>query len=270
MVSTNSIMARAALFITENTWNTNWDLYLSIFDIAEIGKDTKRLYRSQSWGDDDYPDRVRQLLMSIVEYNEDLAFRFLKYIIKKEFDLTDPEIIKKDKELLKSLNLIGEDSGDEIITEPFDISPEKYLDIKVLPNDFYIELQNQINKAFAYNVLPAVQILSRKFFENLIIDILRKKYKGAGIDLYYNTGRRRFQGFEILLKNLSDKLDEGDFDGVSSAFDKDLLRRVNNFREQGNSSAHSIELDLRREDIRDKKDELGFLIKVLLKVLESC
>jgi hypothetical protein len=268
-MSTESVMARAAKYITDITWGTNWNLYLSIFDIVDIAEDVPRLYKSQSWKDPDYPDAVHNLFLTIAHYNEKLSYDFLRYVITNEVDLKNKEYVMKDPALLSSLGIIkGEDA--EIVHIPVDISPEEYLDIKVLPNDFYIELQEQINRAFAYNVLSAVPILSRKFLENLIIDILRKKYKGPGIDLYYNPAHRRFHGFEMLLKNLSDKISAGDFAGVSSIFDNIFLRRVNEFREQGNSTAHSIETKIERNTIKDNAEELSFLIKVLLKVLQDC
>lgn len=225
------------------------------------------------------PSRSRISSDLIIENDSDILNRRAKlatmkiYLtsFKEEIELRESIDEKSTKlEKKRTKEEIAEGSSNIVEQSTFDISPEKYIDLKVLPNDFYIELQEQINRAFVYNVLSAVQILSRKILENLIIDILRKKYKGPGIELYYNTTKRRFQGFEILLKNLSDKLDAGDFKGISDAFDRDLLRRVNEFREQGNSSAHSIELDLRREDIKQKGEEISFLIKVLLKVFENC
>jgi hypothetical protein len=57
-------------------------------------------------------------------------------------------------------------------------------------------------------IFTSVVILSRKMIENLIIEILRKKYpqkvKG-NLDIYYNKNERRFHDFTMLVKNLEVK-----------------------------------------------------------------
>ncbi len=170
----------------------------------------------------------------------------------------------------------GEDVTDKIIlgppgykksTQKSHSTREKYLDVKVLPDDFYMELQDQINLAFAYEILPAVQILSRKLVENLLVDILRKKYGTQNIDLYYDANRGRFHGFERLLKNLDERIE--DFIGISSEFNKSFLKKVNKYREHGNSSAHTIELNLDKNRLENEAKDLEYAIKMLVRVLNS-
>ena len=263
VVSTKALLARAAKFLTDITYDTDWHIYTTMFDVDDIADNVYRLYRSQSFHDPDYPSCVHNLFQEIAERDENLAIEFVRYVISHEFDLKNEEIISKDLELLKALNLIGEETGFPTIVPTF----EKYLSVKVLPGDFYIELQEQINKAFAYNILPAVQILSRKFLENLIVDILRKRYGMQRVELFYDTSRRRFHGFETLLKNLHDRID--DFTGISPVFNSDFLKKINKFRELGNSSAHTLELNLDKEELKKDVKDLEYIIKVLVKVLNS-
>ena len=251
MTPTKAILARAAKFITGLDSDTDWHLYATMFEVEDIASNVNRLYRSQSFCDPDYTSCVNQLFQNIADKDENLAINFVKYIISNDFNLENEDIISKDPGFLQSLNLLGES---EIYIPTTMFLYKKYIDVKVLPGDFYFELQEQINKAFIYGILPAVQILSRKILENLLVDILRKKYGMKRIELFYDTGRRRFHGFEHLLKNLDDRID--DFDGISPAFDSKFLSNVNKFREQGNSSAHTIELNLEKDNIeKDKQQE---------------
>jgi hypothetical protein len=49
-------------------------------------------------------------------------------------------------------------------------------------------------------------ILSRKLIENLIIELLRKKFPSKkDMNLYYNTTEKRFHDFSILLGNLNNQ-----------------------------------------------------------------
>lgn len=269
MSSIESLMARAALFITNQTWDTNWNVLLTVFDIAEIGKDTTRLYRSQSWKDDDYPERVHNLFMSIVEYDEKLALNFIKYVINKEFDLTDETVINKDKGLLTALGLIDDGSIKTELEIPT-VTIENYLNIKVFNNDFYYDLQHEINKSYSFGIYTAVRMLSRKMIENLMIDILRKKYGTSEIELYYKPENGRFQGFDVLRKNLLEKVNTGDFDGISTEFNGEFFSKINRFRTQGNASAHSLELLVKKQNLTEDQVELSYIIKMLVRVLENC
>lgn len=264
MVSTRALLARAAKFITDINNDTDWHLYATMFDIEDIADNVPRLYRSQSFHDPDYSSCVHKLFQDIAEEDENLAIEFVRYVISQEFNLENENIISKDPELLQALDLGGEG---EIKLPVIPYPHKKYLNVKVLPGDFYIELQEQINKAFAYGILSAVQILSRKFLENLIVDILRKKYGMQRIELFYNTSRRKCHGFEVLLKNLHDRID--DFIGISPAFNDDFLKKINKFREQGNSSAHTIELNLDKEELEKDAKDLEYIIKLLVKVLKA-
>ena len=57
--------------------------------------------------------------------------------------------------------------------------------------------------------------------------------------------------------------------GISPAFNADFLRKVNKFREQGNSSAHTIELNLDKEELEKDAKDLEYTIKLLVKVSNS-
>jgi len=47
------------------------------------------------------------------------------------------------------------------------------------------------------------------------------------------------------------------------------LKKIDEFREQGNSSAHTIELNFKKNDLEQDSQDIEYIIKVLVKVLDS-
>lgn len=77
---------------------------------------------------------------------------------------------------------------------------------------FYNELRDEINVAYKMRLFTSVMLLSRKLFENHIIEILRIKYPpnvSSYLEFYFIKNEGRFQNFTTLLKNIEDR--KGDF-----------------------------------------------------------
>lgn len=97
-----------------------------------------------------------------------------------------------------------------------------------------------INKAYTKGCYTSVNILARKIIENLIIDILRAKFphnKKQNKELYYDTSKRRFKDFSVILKNLYNKRT------VFKLDDKDIVERLYSkalkIKNYANDVAHS-------------------------------
>ena len=110
---------------------------------------------------------------------------------------------------------------------------------------FYRTLKDEINKAYDLNLPNAVLVLSRKLVENLLIDLLRSKFK-TEIDIYYDKSRKQFQDLSVLISNLSKKkssflVDERDIER--------LAPHLNKLRVKANASAHSITEITNMDDI---------------------
>lgn len=148
---------------------------------------------------------------------------------------------------------------------------QKYLDIKILPDNFYIKLQNQINDAYHCKVYSAVTILIRKFLENLIVDILRKKYgdKPPGLELYFNIHNNRYHDFSFLLEKLEEKVKLEDFKSLP-ALNKSFIDKINVYRNKGNLSVHTLEIDFTKEDIDIDKSKIQLILEVLIRVFNLC
>lgn len=97
----------------------------------------------------------------------------------------------------------------------------------------------ETNTAYTYGCFTAAFILCRKILENLLTDVVRKKYsrnKRENIELYFDVARGRTRDFSEILSNLRRcSIDFGP--------DKGLLERILNraelFKDDSNNKAHS-------------------------------
>ncbi len=141
-----------------------------------------------------------------------------------------------------------------------------YLKIKdeVVPDSFYQRLIDDINKSYTFEIYSATLILTRKLLENIIIDILKFKYKMANLDLFYIRDQGRHQSFHILIKNFETKL--ADFKPFIPELDSKFIEKIEKFKQEGNASAHSIINNVQKKDLDKNKSDLKYVVDVLLKL----
>ncbi|TMI16368.1 hypothetical protein E6H35_00180 [Candidatus Bathyarchaeota archaeon] len=106
---------------------------------------------------------------------------------------------------------------------------------------FYDRLEAEINTAHSNPDLPnAVLVLSRKLIENLVYNLLAFRFKGPGIDLYYDTSHRRAHDFSVLLDNLQKHKTDFEID-LQDDIDRFLkIMTDTNFRREANSKTHTV------------------------------
>ena len=235
-------------------------------DLVEYDlKENPRLRRSQVFNDPDYPTCVLKFLKDIYKRNPEDA----KFVISRaardgdEQDALDPQF----KAAFETLGILPKSRTSIPPLPPIMIA--KYLDITSFPDDFYQELADQINACYQYKLYSASQILIRKMLENCLIDILRKRYGMTGVKLFYDTARGRFRDFSILLETAHNKIK--DFVHVQDSFNEELVKQINSFREQANSSAHNINLDAERvgSKLDTNRNRLNFVIKSLFRTINN-
>jgi hypothetical protein len=141
----------------------------------------------------------------------------------------------------------------------------RLIEVKTLPDDFYIKLVDEINILYGNNLPVPLCILVRKLLENLVIDILRKRYGMPDASVFFNVSEGRFYTFSKLLKNLSDR--KSDFSQYTSNLDE-ILTKIDKFREKGNSAAHSIEVDITIFQIESTKEDMNYLVSRLVSLRE--
>ena len=143
------------------------------------------------------------------------------------------------------------------------IAKSDLIDIK-FEDVFYRNLNQEINKCYKFGAYTASFILSRKLIENLIIDILRRKFPQSqnNLDIYYRINDGRFHDLTILLKHLDEKKEEF---GIDKEAIEEFFKLIKPFRPTANSNAHSI-IVWGEKEILDKlqiEKMAGLLIKVL-------
>lgn len=126
---------------------------------------------------------------------------------------------------------------------------------------------DEINMAYTHKCYTSVLILCRKVVENMLIDILRKKFpenKKENKELYFDVAQRRFKDFSVILKNFRTKSHEFEMN-------KKLVERIadiaENLKDKANDSAHSWFHLVRKQKEIDDFDVQNLIS--LIKKLES-
>ncbi|MFA5518246.1 MAG: hypothetical protein WDA74_03235 [Spirochaetota bacterium] len=165
--------------------------------------------------------------------------------------------IKYDSEK-KQLVSFEEDLDIKRILAKSDLIDIKFEDI------FYRNLNQEINKCYKLGAYTASFILSRKLIENLVIDILRKKFpqNEENLPIYYRIDSGRFHDLTLLLKNFEERKKEF---GIDEETIEEFFKLIKPFRPSANSSAHSIIVWGEKENLDKLQIEkmVGLLIKIL-------
>ena len=142
---------------------------------------------------------------------------------------------------------------------------EEFIEFKFIKQKFYSDLIQNFNEIYRHGIFWLLPLILRKIIENYLIDILRKKYGMKNIELFYRKSQSRFEDFSQLLSNFEAKL--ADFKLYSAEINKDFIKTLDYFREKGNSSAHSIEVLVKKKNIDDYREEINHLINMLESLL---
>ena len=97
----------------------------------------------------------------------------------------------------------------------------------------------ETNKAYTSGCYTAAFILCRKIIENLLTDIIRRKYpsnKKQNVEIYFDTCRGRTRDFSEILKNLRDH--SKDF-GPDKVLLERIIQQSDQFRNDANNKIHS-------------------------------
>lgn len=132
------------------------------------------------------------------------------------------------------------------------------------------DLRREIERCYHANAHTAVVVLSRKLLENLLVELLRIRYgleKSTERELFYDAGRKRFQSFAILIENFENNLD--DFLPFSERLDEDTVEKLDNVRETGNASAHSIEVDVSTDELDEFREDVNKVLEDLTAVRQG-
>lgn len=165
-----------------------------------------------------------------------------------------------------TLSVEGREHYSYLLEEDISIEMAEYFIEHDFEDGLYQKLVNNINRCYAIGAYQAVPILSRKLLENLLIDVLRRRYglTEEGIPRFYNKDRKQFRRFSDLLDELRDNID--DFEHYSDHLDPSFVDSMEDMRKTGNASAHSIEKRVTQEELESFRRELIQILDTLLRM----
>jgi len=173
---------------------------------------------------------------------------------------------------LKLIGLAYDHSSSQLtLSEGFHpyLSSEPYIiiDPSYLPDQFYKNLIREINWCYSTKAYAATLILIRKLFENLTLDLLRKKFQNdpRKEGLYWK--KNNFPRFVILIQNLRDEIQE--FVKFSSSINQEVITFLETIRTRGNKSTHTMEDSITKEDIDALKKLVNQYLSLLSSVLQK-
>jgi hypothetical protein len=254
-------IGRFSRFVVKYLYDTDWYLIATCCGVTDILNKHERVTRAQSWRDEDYPTAISRFLINVFDFNEDIGLLLITEISSQNTLSDDDKIELND--ILKYFN-----SGDipiQSYIQTFSYSDsDKLIYLTTYPDDFYKILVDEINFQYISKHPISLSILIRKLFENLLIDILRKKYGTHELSEYYDAPKRRFHDFSVLLKNIDKK--KADFHYISPNLDTAFIAELNKYREYGNAGAHSIDINLKIEDFTSNKSDLNYKVNFLVRI----
>jgi len=141
--------------------------------------------------------------------------------------------------------------------------PKPFLKIEHFHDPFYRNLVEQINKCYRYGMPDIALERIRKLFENLLIDILKKKYQ-EDISSYKGANDKHLK-FHLIVKNTKEKIQQGEFDHVKKEFEE-AIDGIDKLRDKGNKSTHSITFDVKKSYLDEIHDEIERKVDLFLRI----
>jgi len=138
-----------------------------------------------------------------------------------------------------------------------------FLEIEHLQDPFYTKLIEQINKCYRIEMPDIVLERIRKLFENLIIDILKKKYQND-VNTYQNL-KKKHHPFHIIVANTKEKIKKGDFENVKGEFEE-AIDWIAKLRDKGSKSTHSITFNVKTKYLDEIHDEVVRKVELLQRI----
>ena len=262
------LLAQVAKLVHEHWWEIPWTIYAQMYGFEEKIKELPRFLRSQIFRDPDYPENV--LTFFNKSYNEAPERAISMTIVIVRDMIKESKIKERDLEReypIVHTYLKGELKIPLLELAKIQAIPD-YLELSTFPDDFYKKLTENINLSYRYGLYTSTLILVRKFLENLLIDILRKKYGMRNLELFFDKHHGRFRMLNELIKSFETKLSELRLIEPRVSEITDKLKKL---REEGNAAAHALETEIRlqREDLDNIKNDVYFLIASLIRIYNN-
>lgn len=132
-------------------------------------------------------------------------------------------------------------------------------------DDHYEKLVGDINQCYKYRIYDATMVLTRKFFEDLVFQILKIHYAGKDNEMFYDQENGQHYSFDDLLSNLEDGVPT--LRQYSRELDRQLVNNLRDLKDEGNSGAHGVRVDFTDEEVESWTADATRIADVLYEVL---
>ena len=157
---------------------------------------------------------------------------------------------------------------DEALNNPRD-EEDQFLDIDRFENgdDRYERLVADINETYRYRLYDATMVLTRKFFEDMVFQILKTHYAGEDNEMFYNQENNRHYSFDDLLTNLREGVPT--LRQYARELERSTVDDLRELKEEGNSGAHAVRVDFTDEEIEAWSGDATRIAEILYEVLRG-
>jgi hypothetical protein len=195
---------------------------------------------------------------------------FLKIVIQEVFLGFRSEVESHKKKATKKNKAISK--GKKVISVKKSAKPTVPTSSKLIenlghayPQSFYATLEQEINDTYINNYPNAAFFLCRKLIENLIFNILEKKYS-TDISLWFSIATNSHHKLSQLIANLYNK--KLDFKPNVQRYIEKFNSSVGIFRKETNAKAHNIfEYLYDRSEL--KRFKINDLVQLLLNIFHN-
>jgi hypothetical protein len=133
-----------------------------------------------------------------------------------------------------------------------------YIEQGIKQSAEYKELEFEINELARSGLLASCAVMKRKLIENLMIDLLRKKYPNERT-LYLTNRGDRYKMYQKLEESIIQK--KADFRRIYPDIDG-FISLLELYREPGNQGAHNIVLNPHSALVTGERDQFNNLLRI--------
>lgn len=257
-----ALFAQFTRFVMDQAINAReWKMIAAEFGVLNLIPDTDRFDGAWDFAGDHRFDLTRRFLRRVYEEDEDTAYSLMNQVYSSVGGANTKELQR-----YPTLNVL-ENNTDNTTNPQVPTHSKPFLDIDNVPGTFYPSLIENINNCHHLGIYDATLILTRKLVENLLVDVLRRKYGTDRIELYYNPDSSEFHSFYELIEKFREL--QSDFEHHSSEIGDGFIRELNSIRKPSNAEAHSIETDVSDDEMEDYRSTSIYLVKVLFHIRDS-
>lgn len=142
---------------------------------------------------------------------------------------------------------------------------DRFIDSDIFEEDRYQKLVADINASYQHHIYDGTMVLTRKFFENMVFEILRGEYSGEDTQMFFDQENQRHYSFDELLNNL--KIGVPDLKRFTKeGLDREMVENIRDLKDKGNKSAHSIRVDYDEGEVEELSPEATRYAEVIYEV----